>query len=506
MAKELYLYKGYTPNLGQGEHLLVNSFAGLVTEMAAYRQQTVQLDNYRINSGIAQVKPTSSLKDYLTMSYAIEYDTVGKFGRAYFIKSAQPRESWIDYELELDHWGTFMHDASIQDLIIHRTNRNIGTGVYDKIEASDVKSVTAYNTTPAWTIANLCIAFLVNETVKVSNLSVLTDQKVTRQKIYITGINTSLSAPIDNINLTIARVQNIYERDIALNWNPEIQLVRAWIIPLAAVYASSPTPDVTLKYVDPSTGTDTNTLSCYELRTYRKDFSMAITTDPDYQYFAGTSTHGIELTNLCVEQHFDYEFITKTDGIQVMLRNEDNLMDITQAFEIGLTINEGQITGLQKITNAVSTLGSVAAIGATVAGAAAPGVGLLAGASLVGSAAQRVQSLSSKAPTRHTGYGDALITFGPETGTTWTLTSPFRVVTYKSLRSENAHARAKGAVFDIPYASLTALKSATLLGTGSNTDNTYVEADCDVMNIQADAADVIREKLHNGIYLWDRTT
>ncbi len=232
---------------------------------------------------------------------------------------------------------------------------------------------------------------------------------------------------------------------------------------------------------------------------------MAITTDPDYQYFAGTTTHGMELTNLCVEQHFDYEFITKADGIQVMLRNGDNLMDITQAFEIGLTINEGQITGLQKITNAVSTLGSVAAIGATVAGAAAPGVSLLAGASLVGSAAQRVQSLSSKAPVRHTGYGDALITFGPETGAVWTLGSPFRVVTYKSLRNENAHARSKGAVFDIPYSSLSNLKTATLLGTGSVSDDTYVEADCDVMNIQSDAAQVIKEKLHNGIYLWDQT-
>ena len=506
MAKQLYLYKGFTPNLGQGEHLLVDNMAGLVSAMAAYRQQTVDLDNYRINNGIASVKPTSSMKDYLTMSYAIEYDTVGKYGRAYFIKSAQPHADYIDYQLDLDHWGTFMHDASIQDLIIHRTNRNIGTGVYDRIAASDVKSVTAYSTTPAWTIANLCVAFVVNETVKVNNLSILTDQKVTRQKIYITPISSSLSAPIDNIKLTIARVQNIYERDIASNWNPELQLIRAWLIPYAAVYAPSATPDVTLKYVDPSTGVDTNTLSCYELRTYRKDFSMAVTTDPNYQYFVGTSTHGMELTNLCVEQHFEYQFITKADGIQVMLRNGDNLMDITQAFEIGLTINEGQITGLQKITNAVSTLGSVAAIGATVAGAAAPGVGLLAGASLVGSAAQRVQSLSSKAPVRHTGFGDALITFGPETGATWTLTSPFRVVTYKSLRSEDKHARSKGAVFDIPYASLHGLKTETLLGTGSATDDTYVEADCDVMNIQSDAAAVIKEKLHAGVYIWDQMT
>ena len=109
MAKYLYLYSGYTPNLGQGQHLLVSNMTSLIGSLTTYLQQTVTLDNYRINNGVAQVKPTTNMSDYLTMSYAIEYDTSKYYGRAFFIKSAQPRADWIDYELELDYWGTFMH-------------------------------------------------------------------------------------------------------------------------------------------------------------------------------------------------------------------------------------------------------------------------------------------------------------------------------------------------------------------------------------------------------------
>lgn len=505
MAKQLYLYKGFTPNLGQGEHLLVDNMAGLVSAMALYRQQTVDLDNYRINNGVASVKPTSTMKDYLTMSYAIEYDTVGKFGRAYFIKSAQPRADYIDYELDLDHWGTFMHDASIQDLIIRRTNRNIGTGIYDKIEVAGAKTVDIYPNTNSVTAGTYSLVILCNETVKTSNLSILTEQTTSRQKLYYLGwpANT-YEFPRILAGLEIA--QNIYQREIVSGWNPVIKVLKAWIIPADMIAGVSGASPVVLNYVDPTSGNQVSA-SGYEVAPGKKTYTIAsLTTDPNYIYYAGTSKQGSLLTNITASQDICYDFISKVDGMQVLLRVGENVEDITTAFEVGLSINEGQSTGLEALTSAISTLGAGAGVAATITGALAPEVGSLAALAMIGSAANQVQRLSSKAPTRHVPGGDGVVNIMNETGATIFLQSVYRIVKYQSKHNESTHARLKGAVFNIPYASLHGLKTETLLGTGLATDDTYVEADCEVMNIQSDAASVIREKLHNGVYIWDQMT
>ena len=247
MAKQLYLYSGFTPNLGQGEHLLVNNMAGLVSAMAAYLRQTVTLDSYRINGGIAQVKPANNaMANYLTMSYAIEYDTAGHYGRAYFIRSAQPRADWIDYELDLDHWGTFMHQASIQDLVIRRTNRNIGTGIYDKIEVAGDQTVDIYPNTNSITAGEFAIVFSCEENIKLNKLSLLTEQTTTRQKVYYSGWPAN-TYEFPRIMAGIERVQNTFQREIATDWNPEIRVIQAWIIPATYLRGGS---TVSLKYMD----------------------------------------------------------------------------------------------------------------------------------------------------------------------------------------------------------------------------------------------------------------
>ena len=506
MAKELYLYTGYTPNLGQGEHLLVNNFAGLVTEMAAYRQQTVQLDNYRINSGIAQVKPTSTMKDYLTMSYAIEYDTVAKYGRAYFIKAAQPRESWIDYELELDHWGTFMHDASIQDLIIRRTNRNIGAGIYDRIDATKNRSEEYLENTTLGT-GDVTVVFAVEETVKTSALSVLTAQSTSCTKLYSISMATQpLDQPYENIKGLVDLIQNIFQRDVS-GWDPQLKVLKAWLLPTNVVNTKNVA--ASMKYISTSTGSEMTTTTVKEVIPGNIKKTFSVTTSPNYKYFFGTTMSGLEMTNLTEAQTGTVEYIFSSDDVKVYAYIGEHTQDITDAFSIGITTNNGDATGLTEITSALTTIGSGAMAAAAAAGAIAPGVGLLAGYAALGSAAGTV---SQMAQVTHGTYIP-----GGNGWTTWFLTSTdgyftktlktcYRVVKCQSIHDENAHARIKGAVFNIPYSSLTALKSLTLLGTGSATDDTYVEADCDVMNIQADAAAVIRDKLHNGIYLWDRTT
>ena len=500
MAKQLYLYSGFTPNLGQGEHLLVNNMAGLVSAMAAYLRQTVTLDSYRINGGIAQVKPANNaMANYLTMSYAIEYDTAGHYGRAYFIRSAQPRADWIDYELDLDHWGTYMHQASIQDLVIRRTNRNIGTGIYDKIEVAGDQTVDIYPNTNSITAGEFAIVFSCEENIKLNKLSLLTEQTTTRQKVYYSGWPAN-TYEFPRIMAGIERVQNTFQREIATDWNPEIRVIQAWIIPATYLRGGS---TVSLKYMD-QTGAEAQ-YSAVEASPAKFSYEITLSTDPDYEYYAGTSKHGVQIPTLTTQQKVVYEFITKIDGMQVLLRNGNNVEDITDAFAINLTINEGQVTGLQAVTNALTTLGTGAGVAMAAAGAVAPGVGIMAGLTMLGSAASQAQRLSSKPQTRHIPGGDGVITIMNETGSSIYLQYPYRITKYQSAANEKAHARLKGAVFNIPYSSLANLKTAALLGTGSASDDTYIEADCDVMNIQSDAAQVIKEKLHSGIYLWDQT-
>ena len=496
MAKNLYLYSGFTPNLDQGQHLLVNSLSHLMSTMSGYLQQTVSLDNYRINGGVAQVKPTSTMADYLTMSYAIEYDTVGHFGRAYFIKSAQPRADWIDYELEIDHWGTFMHQASIRDLIIKRCNRDIGYGMYDKIENTNVKSTEYYEDVSLGT-GDYYVIFSANETLKVG---VVGQDTTSHRRLYGLHMNTPALDDQDvNMMNLVNTVASTFQRDVS-GWDPTIQVLKAWIIPTAVVTTDGRT--YTMKFKTWS-GTEDNS-SYVGIKQNRVSKFFNVTTDPDYIYYFGTSLRGLELANLTRLQTVEIEFLFSTGDVKVVASVGDKSMDITDAFSVDITVNEGQTSELGEIAQTLTTIGSGAAAAASIAGALNPGVGVLSALTMLGSAASQVKSMTQTSGGKYIPGGDGFATWFEEAGNYSQLKTPYRCSKYKSVQNEKAHARLKGAVFNLPYTSLTGLKSASLLGTGTLTD-TYVEADCNVMNIQSDAAAVIKEKLNNGIYINDLT-
>ena len=495
MARYLYLYSGYTPNLEQGQHLLVSGISGLIGAMSTYLQQTVTLDNYRINGGVAQVKPSSNMSDYLTMSYAIEYDSSG-YGRAFFIKSAQPRADWIDYELEIDYWGTFMHQATIRDLIIKRCNRNIGTGIYDRIENTGVKSIDYFNNVTLGT-GDYYVIFSANETLKAG---IIGQDTTTHRRLYGLHMNTPVLDDQDvNMMDLVNTVASTFQRDVS-GWDPTIQVLKAWIIPTDVVTTDGRT--YTMKFKSWA-GVDDNS-SYVGIKQNRISKYFSVTTDPDYIYYFGTSLRGLQLANLTTVQSVEIEFIFSTGDVKVIASVGDKSMDITDAFVVDITVNEGQTSELGEIAQTLTTIGSGAAAAASVMGAFNPGVGVLAGLTMLGSAASQVQSMTQTSGGKYIPGGDGFTTWFEEAGNYRTLKTPYRCSKYKSVKNEKAHARLKGAVFNIPYTSLGALDTATLLGTGSLTD-TYVEADCNVMNIQSDAAAVIKEKLRNGIYINDLT-
>ena len=212
------------------------------------------------------------------------------------------------------------------------------------------------------------------------------------------------------------------------------------------------------------------------------------------------------MSNLTEAQTGVMEFIFSSSDVKVEVYIGEHTQDITDAFTISLTTNNGDATGLTAITSALTTIGSGAAVAASLAGAVAPGVGVLAGLSGIGSAANAVSQMAQVTHGSFIPGGNGWITWfiTNPSNFTKTLKTCYRVIKCQSIHDESAHARLKGAVFNIPYSSLGALDTATLLGTGSLTD-TYIEADCNVMNIQSDAAAVIKEKLRNGIYIKDLT-
>ena len=260
------------------------------------------------------------------------------------------------------------------------------------------------------------------------------------------------------------------------------------LLPTDLIYASGNT-GIELK--SKSMYGEYTTLSCMDVSHFAQYKPLTIDIDPDYEYYVGTIHRGLNLIRTTDNTAtVTYKCIPNTNEVEVVVIQGDNQLDITNEFEVVLTMNDGDITNLAGIKKALSlSLKSASSImsanPATVGTLATDVIGM------IGTHYQGNQN----------GNGDGLVTFIKYGNASLYLCAkyPYGYVKYKSVNNEQDNAKYKGAFFDAYVSTFASIFTPALLY-GTNIA-TYVQANVTLSNIPTDAQNAIRGALSTGIYV-----
>lgn len=513
----LLLYSGITPN-ANNIHYLYENIATFKTALQSYLLKSVTLDNYRINSAVIKVKIDETLTsaNYKNVTYAInENDNV-----CYIVKNGILQSGFVIYDCDVDYWGTYIAQASLSHINVLRCNRNIDIGVYDNIKATKNNVQTRFDipngdyvvdtsTTPSteykqyYKFENayivFCMTYNIEQTVWGSTSATgmfAFNLKTLYQKFVTLNNNLMYTNPIELARACVGGIYGVQGTNgYGLTSILDARVTKAYIIPKEMIYAS--TSLLGIKVISKSmygnfTGSDALDVLDVSNLMLHKDFTLNI--DPNFNYYVGTINKGLKVTrDTSGATVIRYQGIVNNNDIQVIVKQGDNQQDITSEFEIDLTYNEGDVTNLSGIKQALK-------MGLSTVGTVASGNYLSAGLNVAGGF---VDMIGQHHIGKQAGNGDAVTTFY-KTGDASIglgLAYPYGFTTCESTTDEKVNARNKGAYYDCYVSTLANIFTFAFIGTGTQQDATFVQAKLCVDNVPSQAITEITTRLNKGVYM-----
>lgn len=490
----VYLYKNKLPNYAENTHVFFNDVNDFVAYLGdAFLQFTE--DRYTMNGNIAEVQ-LPAVADLDDVTY-IAWNNGGAW-RFFFVRSAVYQSGYAIFTLDVDLWATHIARATLSNIRVTRCNRNVGIGIYDSIPVAnsvDFQPLTNNEFTSLdFDESDLAILYVVNAST--GNTSLLSSAAGSTTNVYYNVVADLEAATAEGINGTIDNAVSVVGAIYAVLAasgvsNYDANVVRAYLVPRAVLrnktgaelpkfQSKPPYVNIGVDYLTP-TG---------EAAPFKTSITFNRVLPINSKAFAGTKYGGLELPRITSASNIIYDFIVKQDGLQVIIKCGELSFDITEAFEIGITMNDGNITSNEQIAKTLQTVTGVASgIFQFMSG----GVGYVSGAATVANA---LTGSVSSGNARYVAGGDGVTTFRKRDGS---VDYPFYMTLYASIDNEAANARLYGAAFNQQVESLDDIFDASLLGTGTLTD-TYFAAEVRVDGVPTDARDVIAAAIRGGIY------
>lgn len=486
----IYLYKNNLPNYESNTHYLFTDpsvfFDFLGTPALSFEE-----DRYTINANILEVK-LPAVTDMNDITY-LAWNNSNSW-RFFWVRSAVYQSGFAILNLEIDLWATFIAQAEISNIRINRCNRNVGAGVYDRIPVTQGRQFVQLG--DDMDESDLSIVYVVVFATSVSTIlvnaastaiGVFANEISTMFPDIVNEDGTTSPNPNNTIDGAISAVSGIYSAKAVIG-DVDANVIAAYIVP-SNVLANKIGGTPVFKFRAPSEAGEL--LPSFEVAPFIFPVAFDIDIDPNNKYFVGTKLSGLELARVTSQARVYYNFITKQDGLQVIVQQGDRMRDITDAFEVGLTSNDGNLTASQKIAKTLQTVGGAAS---GVFQIMSGGAGLVTGAI---STANALTGIVNEGNARYTAGGDGVNTFRLITGAA---TSPYYMQINTSIDDEKANARLYGAVFNQQLDTIDEALRARLLGTGSLMD-TFIAADLRVDGVPVEARNFIVNSFREGIYL-----
>lgn len=549
----LYLYKNISPNTDD-KHYYFNTPTQYKTALASSLVKSITLDNYRINSNVIKIAIDTDITEAIadTLTYAIdereENGTITYF-RCYHVNRINIQSGFVILYCSVDLWASYFYKASINNLVVTRCNRNIGTGLLDDIAGTKgelsrsycaVSGHTSGNNNELWNNDDVYIVFALK-----FNIVQSSDGAVSRIRLFAFNIrsirqayydladasigrhedpNTHQSVSNDPTALFNASIQNPIElaKDLisgiygivgynGFNFQTTLNAVvlGVWLVNGIVAVSNSNTTIASKWHRQYADDVQYHPLEVLDAETTT---TLNVTNDFNKQFYVGTLQNGLKLertTDATIQVVI--KVITSTDKLTIIAYQGDHQQDITSAFALTIGTADGDITAerafLSAFESAIKVVGSGLAMvkGGMSGNAIALGMGIN---SFVGS----VGDVIGKGRSNHIGGqisgGDGSIAFNryyggdydnPQNNALIPLKNPYVINGYTSINDEQANVRLFGAKFS-ELTTFASVFNASLMGTGTLTD-TYLQATCKVDNIPTDASDLIKSRLGGGVYL-----
>lgn len=488
----LKLYKNVTPNYPNGYHYLFDNYDNFSAALLPNLYLTFNVKDYRINEGTALIKTAAPLLDIDKITYIIDEhsDGTNTYYRCYFVDSAELQSGYIIFKLSVDYWGSYIAKASLSNVHINRCNRNVGIGVYDNIEITK-DNVEIEVLTPSLAFSTLSVVF--TAVYQTGTSSVLVNNASTAMGLYAIELKADGSLTLADL---IDRISGIYAVSAAGGAGSlDAAVLKAYIVPSNSygIKQAQALPQFVSKTIK---GSYTFTPDCEVANVGAKTregvpYPCTIALNPNYEYYVGMKSAGLKLTRTTESTiTVVFMFIMKQDGVQVFVRQGAEMLDITQAFQVGLTSNDGNFTTLQAISSGISAMHGL------TAGAQQISVGSSAAGAI--QIASSITSLFKTGNAKYQQGGDGISNFMLLSGAAQV--GNFYIAKYKSTNDETKRARIYGANYDEIITDLASIFNYNLIGIGDS-NSTFVAADCLINGIPFKAAEDIRAQLKQGLYL-----
>lgn len=480
----VYLYKNKLPNYGENTHVFFNDANDFVAYLGDAFLQFAE-DCYTMNGNIAEVQ-LPSLIDVDDVTYIV-WNTGGAW-RFFFVRSAVYQSGFAIFTLDVDLWATHIARASLSNIRVTRCNRNIGTGIYDPIPVA--VGYAFEELVENFDIQDLSILFVV--AYSTGTTSIFGNNSATKLSVFAKRLSEidNIPALFNVIDYGIELVGGIYgiEGELSgIEYSLDANVLKAYLVP-SNVLIQKETFSPTFKCKSPTFTGDF--IPSFEVAPFAMPQAFEIEFDPNKKYYCGTKYAGLELVRTTKPTFVLYRFTVKQDGLQVTVQQGDRMLEITDAFQVGLTSNDGNFTTSQQIARVLQTMSGIAG---GVFQISAGGAGYVTGALSIGNA---LQGAFTEGNARYVQGGDGVTTFRSASGEVLT---PFVIQVNESINDEAANARLYGATFNQQVESIDVIFDANLLGTGKLTD-TYFAAEVRVDGVPTDARDVIAAAVRGGIY------
>ena len=475
----LYLYQGINPNTARGTYYYFTSTQNYINALPA-PVQTLNENDYRYTGGEVRVA-MQNITNAKTITYARVSNAAGEW--FYHVTGVEYVSGYAVLSLMPDLWATYFADAEISEIMATRCNRDIGGGVYDDIELTVSRGITALaNNVPALSIVAVMA-------VGTGTSSILVNNSATYLGLY--EFQFSQLDPPEGVSIfdyAVALIAGIYSAKATVGDLPAAVL-KAYIVPHStlAVRVGAAIPQFNSKSIYGSFSVTPES----EVAPFSSPVAFDLSIDPNYEYIVGTALDGMRVPRTVRRQRIIYTYTTKQDGITVTVRIGDEVKDISDQFSVGLTSNDGNYTMQERIAGALGLIGNIASGAFQIA---AGGSGVVTGALSIGSS---LNNIARAGKPSYSAGGDGLNTFRLLGGIGG---NPYKVQKFQSARDEGARARLYGAKCATPLNSISDAFTPALIGTGSMTD-TFLACDCKVQGVPGDAQNEIAQALSDGVHM-----
>lgn len=449
------LYKDITLNSSNSYFTIFNDLQKYKNSLETYRSNSIEDDKYVLNDGVLMVSAeVFANQDPYKITYC-EHEFNGNT-LFYHINSVIFQSGFYAFNVSEDIWANYFYKANIQSLHVTRSSLQIDgyRGIFDPIKETQDRDIEYIGNTRLpylMTLDDLSIVYFV--TYETGKSSLFRNGATSGTKGFFNSIKElclggTVIEPIFperfvSLDYAIQAVAGIYQaKQGELHPAFEAGVIKAYIVPSSILLPS--TSDFIFQtscddILKPNVTGELRDITAHCLISNVLDTEIELPLlYPNYKYFVGVEHNGMEIERYSGAHKIRFSFIQNNDSLQVLLFDGANSYDLTSVFEVGITINDGNITPTEKLTR---TLRAVSSAGS---GIVQYKLGNYAGA--FSSFAEAGASTIINGKSSYIGGGDGLLTFRDITK--FPSQSPFCIVSYKSIENENEHIIKYGATYD----------------------------------------------------------